>query len=130
MELNYLWDTNSVIYYLQEQFNPSAADFIDNLLIEEKPTISVITEMEALSWRSASEADILLINNFIADCVTYQLDESVKLATIAIRKAYRIKLPDAIIAATALVYDKILITRNVADFGKLPQIKLLNPFAV
>ncbi|MBK8704770.1 MAG: PIN domain-containing protein [Saprospiraceae bacterium] len=35
-----------------------------------------------------------------------------------LRKQYKIKLPDAIIAATALVYDLTLVTRNISDFQK------------
>jgi predicted nucleic acid-binding protein len=38
------------------------------------------------------------------------------------------KLPDAIIAATALVYDLTLITRNTSDFKNMEGLKVINPF--
>ena len=38
------------------------------------------------------------------------------------------KLPDAIIAATAINHNLILITRNVADFKKITRLKVLNPY--
>ena len=41
---------------------------------------------------------------------------------------HTIKLPDAIIAATALVYDLTLISRNVSDFKNIEGLKVLNPF--
>ncbi len=44
---------------------------------------------------------------------TIELEQPIKLKTADIRKAQRIKLPDAIIAATALVYDFTLISRNL-----------------
>ncbi|MEX2233617.1 MAG: PIN domain-containing protein [Cyclobacteriaceae bacterium] len=47
--------------------------------------------------------------------------------TIALRKKYTIKLPDAIIAASALSIDAILITSDLSAFGKVPSLKILNP---
>lgn len=48
MGINYLWDTNTVIYYLQQQFPLSAEKFIDDMLLTEQPVISAITEIELL----------------------------------------------------------------------------------
>lgn len=50
------------------------------------------------------------------------------LQTIEVRKNYRIKLPDAIIAATAMVHGFTLVSRNDADFGKITGLKYWNPF--
>ena len=48
--------------------------------------------------------------------------------TIAIRRAYKIKLPDAIIAATAINKKLILVTRNVTDFKIIQELVLVNPW--
>lgn len=48
--------------------------------------------------------------------------------TIKIRKEYLIKLPDAIIAATALLFEFTLITNNTKDFKKLGHLNLINPY--
>lgn len=45
MGIKYLWDTNTAIYYLQQQFPPSAEEFIDSTLSDSIPAISVITEI-------------------------------------------------------------------------------------
>jgi predicted nucleic acid-binding protein len=50
------------------------------------------------------------------------------LKTVEIRKIYKIKLPDAIIAAIALVYNLILVTRNTNDFKNIGGLQLENPF--
>ena len=47
--------------------------------------------------------------------------------TIEIRQKNRIKLPDAIIAASAIVNNLVLITRNVRDFQKIDNLILINP---
>jgi len=128
MELDYVWDTNAVIYYLQTHITLSVKLFLNDIIDSNQPIISVITEIELLVWRTSVKKDINLVKDFIVDCRVADLDEYVKLKTIEIRKYFRLKLPDAIIAATTLVYDKTLITRNSADFSKIPGIKLVNPF--
>ncbi|HAL83190.1 MAG TPA: hypothetical protein DCO83_13965 [Mucilaginibacter sp.] len=50
--------------------------------------------------------------------------------TIELRKKYKIKLPDALIAATALHYRLILITRNISDFNKIAGLKIINPHTI
>jgi len=48
MGIKYIWDTNIVIYYLQQQFPPAAEKFMDESLIDAQPCISAITEIELL----------------------------------------------------------------------------------
>jgi predicted nucleic acid-binding protein len=47
--------------------------------------------------------------------------------TIAIRKSKTIKLPDAIIAATALTYSLILVTSNTSDFKNIQGLNVIDP---
>ncbi|HTK21149.1 MAG TPA: type II toxin-antitoxin system VapC family toxin [Mucilaginibacter sp.] len=128
MGLKYLWDTNTVIYYLQNQFSVSGEKFIDNVVDNSQPVISVITEIELLCWKTATEYDLELLQKFISNSVIYELGQDIKLKTIEIRKQSRLKLPDAIIAATALVNGLILISRNTSDFKKVTSLELLDPF--
>ncbi|MDP3929901.1 MAG: type II toxin-antitoxin system VapC family toxin [Bacteroidota bacterium] len=128
MGVKYIWDTNIAIYFLQQQFPIAAENFIDRCLIESKPCFSAITEIELLCWKTASDYEINVIENFISECQVFELEKSVKIKTAQIRRAHKIKLPDAIIAATALVHDFILITRNTSDFKKIDGLKLVDPF--
>lgn len=128
MGLTYLWDTNTAIYYLQQQFPPSAEEFIDATLKEaDRPAISVITEIELLCWKTLKEEDISVLRDFIRDSVVLELEKEIKQRTVEIRKTNKIKLPDAIIAATALTYDLVLLTRNVLDFQSIKGLNLINP---
>ena len=130
MGIKYLWDTNTAIYYLQQQFPSNAEKFIDNLLMEEQPVISAITEIELLCWKDADEKDMEVLRNFINDALVIELEQPIKLKTADIRKTHRIKLPDAIIAATALIYDLKLVSRNIADFNNINGLKMINPWDI
>lgn len=127
MGIKYLWDTNTAIYYLQQQFPPPAERFVDKTLEDSGPAISVITEIELLCWKTPTDKDLVVLHNFINDALVFELDKDIKLKTAEIRKAHKIKLPDAIIAATALAYDLTLLTRNGSDFKNIDGLKLINP---
>ncbi|HEX8023883.1 type II toxin-antitoxin system VapC family toxin [Mucilaginibacter sp.] len=129
MGITYLWDSNTAIYFLQKQFPPVTEKFIEGLLAESLPTISAITEIELLCWKTTSDADLQLLANFINDVTIFELEKAIKLKTAEIRKTNRIKLPDAIIAATALVHELTLVTRNVKDFDQIKGLKVINPWA-
>ena len=60
------------------------------------------------------------------DATVLDLTGSVVDVCIELRKKYKTKLPDAIIAATAIVYDLILITRNTPDFKIIQGLKVIN----
>ncbi len=130
MGINYLWDTNTVIYFLQRQFTPTAEKFIDNIVSTNQPAISAITEIELLCWKTAAENDLLILRSFIKDSYVYELNQEIKNQTVEVRKSYSLKLPDAIIAATAIVNELTLITRNAKDFEKIPQLKVSNPYSL
>ena len=128
--MSYLLDTNTIIYFLQQQFPPKATAFVDKLLMTSKPCFSVITEIELLCWKTATSKDIKLIQDFIKDSTVIELERSITLVTVDIRKSHKIKLPDAIIAATALIYELTLITRNVSDFKDIAGLRMKNPWIV
>jgi predicted nucleic acid-binding protein len=71
---------------------------------------------------------MLSFNNFIASSVIHSLSPIVVQNTIELCKRSRIKLPDAIIAATALTENYILVTRNIDDFKHITGLELLNPW--
>ncbi|MCF0056736.1 PIN domain-containing protein [Dyadobacter sp. CY356] len=57
-----------------------------------------------------------------------ELNKDIKLKTADIRKNYRIKLPDAVIAATAIMYDLSLITHNYKDFENIGGLRIIDPY--
>ena len=128
MGIRYLWDTNTAIYYLQKQLPIAAEKFIDDMLQQDLPIISAITEIELLCWKAATRKDEEVLHSFVNDSFVIELEQPIKLRTANIRKQYKIKLPDAIIAATALVYNLTLITRNSTDFKNIEGLHLIDLF--
>lgn len=96
--------------------------------MESKPVISAIAEIELLCWNTPNENDLAIIQDFITDSMVIELEKPIKQKTVELRKLYKIKLPDAIIAATALVYNLILVSRNINDFKKIDGLQVVNPF--
>lgn len=128
MGIKYLWDTNTVIYYLQKHFPPSAEQYMDNILDDSRPAISVITEMELLCWNPPKERDMNILLDFIQTTFVIDLETDIKYKTVEVRKSYKIKLPDAVIGATSLVNDITLLSRNISDFKNIQELKLINPW--
>ncbi|MDN5246789.1 type II toxin-antitoxin system VapC family toxin [Cardinium endosymbiont of Sogatella furcifera] len=119
MGVKYLWDTNTVIYYLQKQFPEVVRIYMHRLLKSGLPTISVVTEIELLCWKTDNTDRKKVLNTFLSKVSIIELEQPIKFKTVALRKTIRIKLPDAIIAATAIVHDLTLVTRHVKDFTNI-----------
>lgn len=122
----YLLDTNTIIYYLQAALPEKAMQQL-HTIVDEQPLISVITKIELLGFNKATAEEQTITETFINAALLFHLDDAVINQTIALRKQHRIKLPDAIIAATAIVYDLTLITRNTNDFDKIQELKCFDP---
>lgn len=119
MGARYLIDTNVIIDFAQSRFDVKCNNFIAKI-IDDNPIISVITQIELLGFSHVPQQIITFTEfAFIAN-----INQAVVSRTIELRKKYKIKLPDAIIAATAIVNDLILITHNVSDFKSIVELKL------
>lgn len=124
MEREYLMDTNCVIDYLDNKLPPETNHLIDH--IDSK--ISVITRMELLSWPGATQKQTNILKEFISASEVFTLDESIITKSIEIRKKHRTKLPDAIIAGTAVVNNLTIITRNTKDFINIHGLVCIDPY--
>jgi predicted nucleic acid-binding protein len=124
----YLIDTNVIIDYLGQKIPLSGMDFM-NTIIDNIPNVSVITKIEVLGFNAPAE-HYQLLTDFMNDATVIELTNKVVDTTIEIRKNYKTKLPDAVIAATALVYDLTIISRNVSDFKNIQNLKVINPHSL
>ena len=130
MGKGYILDTNTIIYYLEGILNSSGKSFVEKAIVE-GARISVISKIELLAWNPPEGSNINNIKTFVQNSIIYSLSEAVADQTILLRKNYRkIKLPDAIIAATALCFNLDLISRNISDFSFINGLTMIDPFKV
>lgn len=85
--------------------------------------------LEVLGFPGLNEADEKGLRELLAEFEEAQLTALVIEQAIRIRKANRIKIPDALIGATAIVHKAQLVTRNVADFKSIEGLQTVNPAA-
>jgi predicted nucleic acid-binding protein len=99
----FVLDTNIILY------------FLGGRLAEPFPAgafaISVISELELLAYPGLVASEEQRIRDFLADVPITDLTQLVKHHTVSFRKRFGLKLPDAIVAATALALDATLFVR-------------------
>jgi len=121
----YLIDSNVIVNYTSEKFHKEAMSFLADV-IDEIPKISVITKIETLSWHSTIIQEEVSVKSFINSSNVIALSDNIVEKCIEIRRNCKIKTPDAIIAATAIVNDFTLLTSD-SDFNRIPNLKVINP---
>lgn len=106
-----LFDTNILVDYLN-----GVVQARDELARYEDRAISVVTWMEVLVGAGDDKEDHA-IRAFLDDFTVVELSRVVAEAAIAIRRQSRLRLPDAIIRASARHLGALLVTRNTKDFS-------------
>jgi predicted nucleic acid-binding protein len=105
-------DTNIALYLLD-------GDEILKEYLEDKAFyLSSITELELLSFKGIAETEETAIEFFLEECSIVDMNRGIKDITIDLRRNYKLKLPDAIIAATAIFLGIPLISAD-GHFDKI-----------
>jgi predicted nucleic acid-binding protein len=103
---NILLDTNTVLYFL------SGDETISDFIKEKKIFISIITEMELLSYSKITSKELKIISGFISEITVININNDIKETAIKIRRSSKLKLPDSIIAASSIFLQIPLITAD------------------
>jgi len=115
-------DTNILISWYQTGVISNSND-LDSIA----PVFSIITKIEVLGFKEITKDETQAISKMLNTGELVYIDSDIAQQTINLRQKYRIKTPDAIIAATALVNDSELWTANTSDFSNIASLKLRNP---
>ncbi|MDR1178081.1 MAG: type II toxin-antitoxin system VapC family toxin [Spirochaetaceae bacterium] len=126
MGTGYLLDSNVIIGYLAGEIPAPGMKAVSGI-VDDAPHISVLSQIEVLRFNDTPENEQVLAD-FVKASSVYPLTDPVVRRTIALCKQSKIKLPDAIIAATALTENFVLVTRNTGDFKNIADLGLLNPW--
>ena len=100
-----LLDTNIILYLLGGR--------LAKPLPEGNYYVSVMTEMELLSYSDLDTQTEQKIRDFLAQLTLINLEEPIKITAIQLRRQHTLKLPDTIIAATALTLNVPLLSNDV-----------------
>ena len=87
-----------------------------------------MTKIEFLGWEKHSPEGFEKCSRLIKLSNVYLIDDDIAEKTIELKRRAKIKLADAVIAATALVNNFKLVTRNVDDYKAVKELELFNPF--
>ena len=116
--INLLTDTNIILYLLGG--DRDIAGILSGRIVH----LSFINELELLSFPQLSSEDAQIIREFLRETIIIDINESIKAHTIYMRTKYNLKLPDAIVAATARFLQIPLLTAD-RDFKQIMEIPIL-----
>ena len=120
----YTLDTNAILYYLKD--DPDTVFSLRNIFSQNVPLyVSAITELELFAFSKLSAAEEKLIEELLTTVAVISLDSHIARLAAFIRRQYRLKVADSVIAATAMFTGSTLLTRNIRDFRKIPNLSLL-----
>jgi len=127
MATTYLIDSNVLIDYASKKFEPIVEQKLD-FIFDQSFNYSVISRIEVLGYNTSDQI-LNLIENFLATGSVYYVTEEVCQKTILIRRQLpKIKMPDLIIASTALVNNFTLQTRTTEDFKNITELSIADPW--
>lgn len=109
MKIDFIADTNFLIYI--HEGNQNVLPFMNYNF-----GISFISEIELLGFNGLSKSEEIKLKQLLKDSFIIEWNSKIKEQTIELRKKYSIKLPDAIIAATSIVYEIPLVTADKGFF--------------
>ena len=113
----YMIDTNILIYALY------GSEFIKQY-VPSSPFISFVTEIEILGQINIEDAELQTRQLALDYCTIIPFSNLIKKRTILLKQLYQIKLPDAIIAATAIIEGYTLISAD-RGFKKINELSLI-----
>ncbi len=122
----YLIDTNILIYHFNKNIPAKSRAKLKEILLN-CFNISVITKMEFLGFKEHTRESYSKSMSFLEYANIINLNDQIVDRVIVLKRKHSVKLPDAIIAATAIVNKLTLVTRNENDFKNV-KCKIFNPF--
>ena len=118
-----LFDSNIIIYISKGEL-----DFLRVTSNYDDIHISIITYMEVLGFKFNDEIEKQRVVDVLENFEIIWLNNNIVEEVIIIRQKVKISLPDAIIAASAKIFEFDLFTRNINDFKNISGLNIINPF--
>lgn len=107
---------------------PPAVKILQQACEAEWAGISAVTRLEVFGYPDLQQKEEEVLTSILSVLDEVSVDSDVITRAIQLRRTGRIKVPDAIIAATALEKKAWIATRNEQDFHDIEDLKVLNPW--
>ena len=120
-----LLDSNIIIYASKPGY-----DFLQAIVGASDVSASAVSYVEVLGYNLLTQVEIEHLEEFFANTLTWPLAPAVLDQAVKLRRQRKMKLGDSMVAATALVHNCTLVTRNTQDFDAITGLELFDPFAV
>ena len=125
MPITALFDSSAVILYFNDALSAESFALMKQAIDNETGAISVITRAEVLAWPSHTAQSLQEAIVGMASFVQLAVDVGVADEAARIRRESNLKLPDALIAATALLRGLPVVTANARDFERVGQLQVV-----
>ena len=116
MRIDFIADTNFLVYL--HEGNKVVAPFL-----EYDFGISFISEIELLGFKGLTKTEETKLKLLLNDCFQIDWNNKIKDQTILLKRKYNIKLPDAIIASTSILYNLPIVTAD-KGYSKIKELDL------
>lgn len=117
-----LLDSNIIIYAAKPEYQG-----LRNFVAKHAPAVSAVSYVEVLGYHRLGALEREYFETFFRVAQVLQITPAVLEHAIKLRQLHKMSLGDSLIAATALVHSKTLVTRNIDDFNWIAGLVLLNP---
>ncbi len=117
-------DSNLIIYAARPEY-PG----LRRLIAARSPAVSAVSVVEVLGYHKLSAVERAHFEAFFAAAEVLPLSVAVVARAVSVRQEHRMSLGDALVAATALVFGRELLTHNIKDFAGVPGLAVSDPLA-
>ena len=118
-----LIDSNIIIYASQQEHGD-----LRRFIAEHSPSVSAVSYVEVLGFHRLNEQDRAFLEAFFSSTTVLPITQAVLDKAVGLRQTRRMSLGDSLVAATCLICNLTLVTRNIDDFKWITDLELLNPF--
>jgi hypothetical protein len=117
-----LLDSNIIVYSTLPEHSTLRAFIAAN-----NPVVSAVSYVEVMGYHRLTAVDRAAFERFFNAAIILPIDQPVLDKAIALRQQRRMSLGDSLIAGTALVHSRVLVTSNIEDFRWIDGLKLHDP---
>jgi predicted nucleic acid-binding protein len=125
MTITALFDSSAVILYFNDALSAQALAVMEQAIEQGTGAMSVITRAEVLAWPQHTAQSLQEAIAGMASFEQLSVDSATADEAARIRRECNLKLPDALIAATACLRGLPVVTANARDFERVAQLRVL-----